>query len=318
MLVEYIWSDVNNIIRSKTRMHYTKEPLKTLKDITLPVWHFDGSETGQTTVNNSELYLKPQIVFKDPFRGNDAILVVCDVYDTAMTPHVDNVRYYLVETLKENKSQPVLGFEQEFYLEKNDRLLGLYNPKLSLEDVNQFDESYSYTPEVGINNYCGVGAGRVVGRECVEQVFKRCQIAGISVTGMNSKRFLSQWEIQLCSDALTACDQLVILRYILNRTAEMYGLTVNYSPKPHNEWSGSGCHINYSDTSMRDKNGYDKIVEAIEKLENNHLTHIKNLGTDNELRLTGNTRVSDYNKFSWGVGDRAVSVRIPSMVSGDN
>ena len=34
-------------------------------------------------------------------------------------------------------------------------------------------------------------------------------------------------------------------------------------------------------------------------------------GKDNELRMTGEHESSNYDKFTYGVGDRTVSIRIP-------
>ena len=46
----------------------------------LPEWNFDGSSTGQAPGDDSEVILKPQACYRDPFLGGDAILVMCDCY----------------------------------------------------------------------------------------------------------------------------------------------------------------------------------------------------------------------------------------------
>ena len=76
--------------------------------------------------------------------------------------------------------------------------------------------------------------------------------------------------------------------------------------------NGSGCHVNFSTREMRDENGYDKIKEAIDNLSKNHELHIKHYGAGNELRLTGIHETSSIDKFSYGVGSRDTSVRIPN------
>ena len=45
-----------------------------------------------------------------------------------------------------------------------------------------------------------------------------------------------------------------------------------------------------------------------------HKEHIKVCGEGIERRMTGDCETSDYNVFSWGVGDRGASVRIPQAV----
>lgn len=47
----------------------------------LPHWNYDGSSTGQAPGTDSEVYLVPRAIYKDPFRGGDNILVMCDCYE---------------------------------------------------------------------------------------------------------------------------------------------------------------------------------------------------------------------------------------------
>ena len=64
----------------------------------------------------------------------------------------------------------------------------------------------------------------------------------------------------------------------------------------------------------------DRVIEAaIEKLGKEHLRHISLYdpegGEDNKRRLTGLHETSSIEQFSWGVGNRGASVRIPKQVS---
>jgi glutamine synthetase len=43
-----------------------------------------------------------------------------------------------------------------------------------------------------------------------------------------------------------------------------------------------------------------------------HDTYIKYFGANNKLRLTGLNETSSYNRFSYGLDNRACSVRIPT------
>ncbi|KAI9103651.1 hypothetical protein K1719_023274 [Acacia pycnantha] len=52
----------------------------------LPKWNYDGSSTGQAPGEDSEVILYPQAIFKDPFRGGNNILVVCDSCTPAGEP----------------------------------------------------------------------------------------------------------------------------------------------------------------------------------------------------------------------------------------
>jgi glutamine synthetase len=84
---EYIWIDGTEpspLLRSKTKIvEDGKEP---------PIWGFDGSSTNQAEGNDSDCVLQPVFTCKDPLRGENDKLVMCEVLLTDMSPHPSNTR----------------------------------------------------------------------------------------------------------------------------------------------------------------------------------------------------------------------------------
>jgi glutamine synthetase len=142
-----------------------------------------------------------------------------------------------------------------------------------------------------------------------------CIKAGITISGINAEVSKNQWEFQIGpSEGILAADELMIARFLLERIAEKYETTISYEPKPFTHINGSGCHTNFSTLKMRtpckDNTGLKEICRVIDILEKSHAEDIKHYGVSNELRLSGNHETSSYNTFTWGVGDRGVSIRI--------
>ena len=305
MLFEYIWTDKSGNLRSKTKVLKNNFIVSNLSDI--PIWNYDGSSTGQASGESSEVLLKPVYMCSDPFRTSSDRLVLCETLNADFTPHITNNRAKL-GSLSDliNIHKPVFGFEQEFFV-------------LPSDSNYEYEEAFKH--RVQGDFYCGVGGNNVNIRSFAEEAMKMCLKAGLNITGMNAEVAPNQWEFQVCSEGLEACDQLYILRYILNIVGEKYNYKIDLEPKPFsNKWNGSGCHTNFSTLAMRtDTNrGYDNIMEFIYKLEYKHTEFMKHYGENNDKRMTGDCETASFDNFSYGVGDRTASIRIPNSVKDNN
>ena len=162
--------------------------------------------------------------------------------------------------------------------------------------------------------YCSVGASNAHGRGCVEEHLDLCLEAGINVEGINAEVAAGQWEFQVfAKGAKAAGDETWVARYILERTGEKYGFSIDYHPKPFGklDWNGSGMHANFSNGVMRtcgDESVFNSICDNFGKHIDRHMSVY---GADNEQRLTGEHETQAYDQFSYGVSDRGASIRIP-------
>ena len=294
--LEYIWLDgtePSQQLRSKTRI--AKDFSGKLEDC--PVWNFDGSSTNQSGGGKSDLLLKPVFIVPDMDRKN-AYLVMTEVLNADGTPHETNGRSHI----EEEDEDFWFGFEQEYFL---------YDPQTRLP--LGFPAGGFPLPQGPY--YCGIGGSKAFGRDIVEEHLDLCLEAGLNVEGINAEVAAGQWEFQIfAKGAHSAGDQIWMARYLLERTAEKYGLNVEWHPKPLGrdlDWNGSGMHANFSNGLMRtcgDENVFKAICEEFAK----HIPeHIEVYGAYNDQRLTGKHETQSIHQFSYGAYDRGASIRIP-------
>ncbi|HVX25984.1 MAG TPA: hypothetical protein VHB70_06565, partial [Parafilimonas sp.] len=262
----------------------------------LPMWSFDGSSTEQAPGGSSDCLLKPVYHVKDPQRKN-GYLVMCEVLNADGTPHASNGR----AIIDDDDNDFWFGFEQEYFL---------WNPETN--KPLGFPEGRYPGPQGPY--YCSVGAKNAFGRNIVEEHLDACLDAGLNVEGINAEVATGQWEFQIfAKGAKLAGDQMWIARYLLERTAEKYGVSINWHCKPLGalDWNGSGMHANFSNTTLRTA-GSKEVFEAIcESFRPFVDEHIEVYGADNHMRLTGKHETASIYDFSYGVSNRGASIRIP-------
>jgi glutamine synthetase len=285
---EYIWLDASGDPRSKVRFMALSDPNAIFNE----TWNYDGSSTGQAVTEASEVLLKPVRIYKDgavPYT-----YVLCEAILPDGTPARGNTRALFPAEAAES-ADTWFGFEQEFFIEP------IRDPP-SADIMNA-------TPQGPF--YCAVG-GKM--RQLTEEIVAKARAIGLGITGWNLEVAPTQTEIQVFGPALRACDDLVMLRYLSHRLLADHGCRPNYAPKPYSALNGSGLHTNVSTATTRntrDNNGLQEIHRLMTQFANHHDDHITAYGAGNEARLTGTHETSSIREFSYSVGGRHTSVRIP-------
>ena len=292
----YIWTDAFGKFRSKVRnvlVHNPSEPNLP------PRWNYDGSSTGQATTEESEIDLVPIACYKGP----TYTYVLCSTYKQNGHPTFENTHHLLSPAIQSWLADNAvrIAFEQEFFI---------YDAR-----TNKPFKYEEWKDKKQGEFYCSVGTG---GNGFIEpyvaEVFERGLDLGLRLTGYNLEVAPAQGEIQVDAPAMRAAHDLTMLRYLLWDVLGKYDLYPVFDPKPLGpEWNGSGLHTNVSTLqTMTPGTGWDKIIRIMKELENKHRVWIPALGSGNEARLTGLHETSSLEKFTWGIGSRAASVRIPN------
>ena len=296
-ILEYLWLDGTGNRRSKTRIIN----FNILKLDEIPIWNCDGSSTGQANSDgNTEVILVPSKYFFNPLINSNAVncdsyIVLCETVDINMVPLPSNHRNAAVKIFNKGlHEEPWFGIEQEYIMIHKK----YKNASQCLEE----------------RHYCGTQLNSIE-RTIVEEHLVACLKANIKYAGLNSEVTQSQWEYQVgpC-EGIEAGDHLTVANFLLERIAEKYNVLISYHPKLFPDKNGTGCHTNFSTAITRSDGGIEEIHRCIEKLEDKHSEHIEVYGETNDKRLTGIHETSSYTQFSFGVGTRNTSVRIPTQV----
>ena len=304
--LDYVWVDgfEHSALRSKTKMITLSPNEEGEVELIVPEWNFDGSSTGQASTEDSERILKPQSMFQIADNHYVVMAEVC-LPDKDRTPHVTNYRAKLREAMVSGIAEKEMwvGFEQEYFFTADGK--NVFWPQRG-EPIN--DSRY----------YCSSGES-VKYRKLVREHAAFCHALGIQVDGYNAEVSPGQWEYQCFgTNPLAASDALWISRYLLELMAEDIEVGINWHPKPHPGWNGSGCHTNFSTKVMRETGGQEVFDRVIANMEKYHDESISEYGADNGLRLTGGFETASIDVFTSAIASRGASVRIPNSVLENN
>lgn len=326
-LYEYVWIDASNQPRSKIRVMETPCYSRWLKfdysdeEKNAFIWNYDGSSCGQASTEHSEITLIPVAFYKNPYLDRDrGYLILCESVDDHRSSAVGSNYQYAKRIFDDDRVKAAdfwFGIEQEyFFLDVGTKFPYGFTPYDHEKNKSLYQGDY----------YCGVGGAHIDARQrkVAEEHAKVCLSMNIPISGINVEVAPSQWEYQVgIAHGIEAAHHLWVSRYMLKKIAESYGLDVSFHPKPicepvfENHWNGSGAHVNISTRDTRNAGGYHVIIDYMKKFAMRHREHMVLYGAENEKRLTGNHETANMESFTYGVGCRGSSVRIPNQTGRD-
>lgn len=182
------------------------------------------------------------------------------------------------------------GSEMEFYLFKCD------------ENGNSTGETYD---NAGYMDVAPDDKGENIRRE----ICLMLERIGITPESSHHEEDPGQNEIDFCySGAMTAADDALTFRTVVNTVAARNGLRADFSPKPIDGRAGNGMHINFSAKGGRGDDVMPLVIAGI-------LAHIKEITVflntvDASYRRFGQSKAPGY--ISWSGENRSQLIRIPA------
>ena len=272
---------------------------------------FDGSVIdgfGEGT----ELYLYPDLdtftIFPwRPHTGRVARLI-CDIYNADGTRYANDPRYVLQKVIDEAKAYQYflnVGAECEFFLFKTDEA---GNPTLEPHD------NAGYFDLAPLDN----------GENCRRDISLTLEEMGYVIEASHHEAAPGQHEIDLrYSGAKNAADEIITFKNVVKTLAKRNGLHATFMPKPFEDQSGSGMHINMSLLSGECENVfYDKDDKRkLSKLGYNFIAGI--LKYTPEMMCLTNPTVNSYKRLMsdtkpacypfWSDKNPSPLVRVPKI-----
>ncbi len=142
---------------------------------------------------------------------------------------------------------------------------------------------------------------------------------GITPLVSHHERAVSAYEISYkYSDAMRACDNLLLAKHIISEVACRHNLYADFQPKPFKDENGNGLHTNISLTTLSGKNAFEennKLSPIAKHFMAGILSHAKELcALTNPTQNSYKRLVRGYEaptKICCGKYNREAMIRIP-------
>ncbi|WP_166984663.1 type I glutamate--ammonia ligase [Canibacter zhoujuaniae] len=304
---------------------------------------FDGSSiAGFEGIANSDLQLipDPTSAYVDQFRDEKTLIVVCDIYNprTGEIYHKDprqvakKAEQYLLSTGIGDTAY--FAPEAEFYIFDSVRVRNLPNASgYEIDSDEAIWNSYEHQNGNNQGHYTPLKGGYFPVAPVDKQADLRDDIsvrlmeAGLTVERSHHEVGApGQAEINYRFNTLVrSADDVLKFKYVVKNTAELWGKSATFMPKPVAGDNGSGMHVHMSlwkggEPLFYDENGYAGLSDTARWYIGGILKHAKALAaftnpTANSYRRLVKGFEAPVN-LAYSAGNRSACVRIP--ITGSN
>lgn len=305
--IKLMFADISGDLRM---LEIPAERIETALDGKLLV---DGSSIrGLASMHNSDIFLRPDPAtftvlpyFDNGFGGVASLM--CDFLNHAGEEMPTCSRSNLKRELGKMKAMGFttmnIGFEPEFFLLRSKKYA-----------------SVKRTDLVNTGNYCGGESTddcTIMRREIMHELMR----AGLDVICANTERATSQHEITYrYRDALSACDTLLLVKFLIKSIAKARGYSATFMPKVVKKINGSGLHTNVSLATAAKRNAFtgcdsEIINDTAKSFTAGVLKHAR------ALAFLTNPSINSYKRLvpgyeapvniCWSTANRSAMIRIP-------
>jgi glutamine synthetase len=322
--VDLLISDANGIVRGKrVRRDVLKKVFR--KGVCLPGSIFGCDICGDTVEatglgfdrgdSDDLCYPVPGTLGLTGWASGADAQVIMTMYEADGTPFFADPRQVLtrvVERLGAADLYPMIAVELEFYLlDREADTQGKPQPPRSPAT----GEREASTQVYGMAELDGYSA-------FLDEVDRLCRVQGVPADTAVAEYAPGQYEINLhhVADPLAACDQATLLKRIIKRSAERFGMDATFMAKPYMDRSGSGTHVHVSMLNAEGENIFADEDPAGSLPLGHAVAGLLEAMPESMAILAPN--VNSFRRFQpgnfvpmtpcWGVNNRTTAVRIPA------